>query len=212
MRPSLRYALALAAVLALVGCNDSKKAGSARTAIAPPAAPATATPAEAELKCPPTPALKCPPAGGKVQKAKASAAARGSHPAARRATHAARRQDAYRYAQRAPAEDVTQGLPQRPYRYSELTRESSASGDRLVRRSDGESFETSEWRDPVTGNRMVRSYSSSTTSSSSVSPPVHSESYSEQVTQETFRGHLVPAAGYDAHGFLTWPGKIPARP
>lgn len=267
MRTSLRYAIALAAVVALVGCNDSSKTGSARTAIAPAPAPAPGPAAEADLKCPPTPALKCPPAAGKASKvkAKASSPRHGARPSARRTVHAAHRHGSYRYAERAPEPRAARGLPPHPYSYDELTQDDhrrfersphderiGLPGDRLERRGhhdrsssyrEGEVYERSERHDSYgdegryaerrhhhgrhdqayergeawTGERQgYREESQSESSSYSERTTFHSSSASRR-----FERHGGPccereappqAAGFDSYGFLTWPGKVPARP
>lgn len=234
---NLRLIFALAAFLGVAACGDANKppANSARTAIAPatPGAP-TGVQADAAAKaptagCPKAPAPKCPT----VTRAKASAAA-GVH---RR--HAAKRQVVATRAPRADQQhqvrrEADAGLPKRPYRYDQLPRDrydeppvGLDDGDQLARRS---------WRERSHSYREGRAYEGERHGEMKRwgygrrESGAHGDGYAsrserayadeESETRSESGEHASPccrpappqAAGFDAHGFLTWPGKVPARP
>lgn len=226
---NLRLIFALAAFLGVAACGDANApANSARTAIAKPGAtPApTQTAATAPTAgCPKAPAPKCPTAT-RAKTSKAATARR--HRAAKRVVVAERRTGEARSFHRHHEHRATaDGLPKRPYRYDQLPRDrydeppvGLDDGDQLARRSwrershsyrEGRVYEDEHSDRRRHGHHHGEAYASRSERSYSVE---ESETTTEraQVAGPCCAPARPQAAGFDANGFLTWPGKVPARP
>lgn len=202
----LRLVLTVGAVLALAACGDrqaSKTETAARTSIGPATSAA----------CPPQPAPACPPAAEKFP-AKASTAV--SHRRAKAGKAAQRRTARARPRDESAWQDRYAG-PGRPIPYEEYYARDDDYGrggryeeqrryyDRYTGPGTPGQYGEGE-RDGRAWGYQGRGYGGESYYESG------SSSYREAgLAGPCCTGSSVGAAGFDGRGYLTWPGKVPAR-